>query len=129
MGFTTDYVTGVWVGNDNSKPMKTVTGGLLPAAIWKDVMVVAEKGLPAKPLARSQPQAPEEDEDFPYASSDASPGYRDDDESDDDRRVRADNHRPSFLNWLFGPSHDEEKKEGTQNNDEPPVDDDERANQ
>ncbi len=129
VGFTTDYVTGVWVGNDNSKPMKTVTGGLLPAAIWKDVMVVAEKGLPAKPLARSQPQAPVEDEDSPYASSDASPGYRGDDESDDDRRVRADNHRPSFLNWLFGPSHDGEKKEGTQNNDEPPVDDDERANQ
>jgi penicillin-binding protein 1A len=41
MGFTTDYVTGVWVGNDNASAMNHVTGGGLPAAIWRDVMVPA----------------------------------------------------------------------------------------
>ena len=38
MGFTTDYVAGVWVGNDSGAFMKGVTGGGLPAQIWHDVM-------------------------------------------------------------------------------------------
>jgi membrane peptidoglycan carboxypeptidase len=58
VGFTTDYVAGVWVGNDDSSPMKTVTGGSLPAAIWNDVMTAAEKGKPSKPLDMSPVQAP-----------------------------------------------------------------------
>jgi penicillin-binding protein 1A len=44
MGFTADYITGVWVGNDSGAYMKGVTGGSLPAHIWKDVMVAAEAG-------------------------------------------------------------------------------------
>ncbi len=50
VGFTADYVTGVWVGNDNEDPMQRVTGGSLPARIWHDFMVEAERGLPGKPL-------------------------------------------------------------------------------
>jgi len=56
IGFTTDYVAGVWVGNDDSSPTRGVTGGTLPAAIWKEAMLAAEKNLPAKPLDRSPPQ-------------------------------------------------------------------------
>lgn len=56
VGFTTDYVTAVWVGNDDSSPMKNVTGGTLPATIWKAVMKVAEQGHEAKGLDRSPPQ-------------------------------------------------------------------------
>ena len=41
MGFTTDYVAGVWVGNDDGESMKKVTGGGLPAQIWHDVMATA----------------------------------------------------------------------------------------
>jgi len=52
VGFTADYVAGVWVGNDDSSPMRGVTGGSLPAAIWREVMTAAEKGLPAR-TARS----------------------------------------------------------------------------
>ena len=44
MGFTTDYVTGVWVGNDSGAEMKAVTGGGLPAQIWHDVMAAAHIG-------------------------------------------------------------------------------------
>lgn len=55
VGFTADYVAGVWVGNDDSSPMNNVTGGTLPAEIWKATMREAEKGLPAKPLDRSSP--------------------------------------------------------------------------
>jgi penicillin-binding protein 1A len=41
VGYTANYVAGVWVGNDNGKPMKGVTGGSLPADIWKAVMMEA----------------------------------------------------------------------------------------
>jgi penicillin-binding protein 1A len=61
VGFTADYVTSVWVGNDNNKPMRNVTGGSIPAEIWKAVMTSAEDGLPAKPLDKSEPQAPTEE--------------------------------------------------------------------
>ena len=35
IGFTEDLVIGVWVGNDDDTPMKGVTGGSLPAKIWR----------------------------------------------------------------------------------------------
>jgi penicillin-binding protein 1A len=50
VGYTADYVTGVWVGNDDSKPMKNVTGGRVPTIIWKDFMLAVHRGLPAKEL-------------------------------------------------------------------------------
>ncbi len=44
VGFTPDYIAGVWVGNDDNSPMKRVTGGDLPAQIWHNVMSQAMKG-------------------------------------------------------------------------------------
>lgn len=41
IGFTPDVVTGVWVGNDDNSQMGGITGGTIPALIWKDVMTVA----------------------------------------------------------------------------------------
>lgn len=41
MGFTGQYVTGVWFGNDNFTPMNRVTGGSLPAMTWKEYMIYA----------------------------------------------------------------------------------------
>ncbi|WP_173518320.1 PBP1A family penicillin-binding protein [Ensifer sesbaniae] len=38
IGFTEPLVAGVWVGNDDDAPMKGVTGGALPAHIWRDFM-------------------------------------------------------------------------------------------
>lgn len=35
IGFNQALVVGVWVGNDDRKPMAGVTGGSLPAQIWK----------------------------------------------------------------------------------------------
>jgi penicillin-binding protein 1A len=56
IGFTADLVCGVWVGNDNAKPMHktatlTATGGGVPAHIFHAFMEDAEQGLPVKPLA------------------------------------------------------------------------------
>jgi penicillin-binding protein 1A len=58
VGFTTDYVTAVWVGNDDASPMNNVTGGTLPSYIWRDVMKAAEAHLPARALDRSAPYMP-----------------------------------------------------------------------
>ena len=41
IGYTPDVVTGVWVGNDDNSKMGELTGGTVPAKIWKDVMTVA----------------------------------------------------------------------------------------
>ena len=50
VGYTADLVTGVWVGNDNGAPMKRVTGGGLPAVLWKRFMADAHKGRAVRPL-------------------------------------------------------------------------------
>ena len=46
IGFTGDYVTGVWMGNDDNSPLTGVTGGGLPAEIWHEVMARVEEGQP-----------------------------------------------------------------------------------
>ncbi|MDE2463643.1 MAG: PBP1A family penicillin-binding protein [Alphaproteobacteria bacterium] len=51
VGFTSDYVCGVWVGNDNNAPMRRVVGGMLPAWIFHAFMGAAEQDQPPRPLA------------------------------------------------------------------------------
>lgn len=42
IGFVPPLVTGVWTGNDDNSPMKQqVTGGTLPALVWKEFMLAA----------------------------------------------------------------------------------------
>jgi len=50
VGFSAELVTGVWVGNDDNSPMKTVTGGGLPARLWQAYMKEALKDEPVRPL-------------------------------------------------------------------------------
>ncbi len=50
IGLTAELVTGVWVGNDDNKPMNKVTGGSLPVDIWHDYTVEALAGVPPSPL-------------------------------------------------------------------------------
>lgn len=38
IGFTGEFVTGVWMGYDDNKPLSGVTGGGLPAEIWRETM-------------------------------------------------------------------------------------------
>ncbi|WP_445680224.1 PBP1A family penicillin-binding protein [Radicibacter daui] len=65
-GFTSDLVAVVWMGNDDNKPMKHVTGGTLPAQLWRDFMLAATKGQPARPLPYLLPDEVE----VPVASND-----------------------------------------------------------
>ncbi|MBK20626.1 MAG: penicillin-binding protein [Rhodospirillaceae bacterium] len=50
IGFTAELATGVWLGNDNSSPMKNVSGGSLPTILWRRFMIDALKRAPIKPL-------------------------------------------------------------------------------
>jgi penicillin-binding protein 1A len=53
VGFTSDLIVGVWVGNDDNTPTKGVVGGDLPARIWRE-FVTQSAPVQAK-LARAQP--------------------------------------------------------------------------
>jgi penicillin-binding protein 1A len=55
IGFTADLVTGVWMGNDDEKPMQNVTGGTLPAQLWQGFMADAHQGLPPRALPSLAP--------------------------------------------------------------------------
>jgi len=52
IGFSNDLIVAVWVGNDDNSPMKDVTGGSIPARIWRDVMI-ASKGHVAESLKQT----------------------------------------------------------------------------
>jgi penicillin-binding protein 1A len=41
-GFSNRFVCVVWLGNDDNSSMKKVTGGSLPASIWREVMIAAQ---------------------------------------------------------------------------------------
>jgi penicillin-binding protein 1A len=56
IGFTADYVAGVWIGYDDNQPLKGVTGGGLPADIWHEVMTRIEDGVPVTQLPMILPQ-------------------------------------------------------------------------
>ncbi len=57
MGYTAQLTAGVWVGNDDYRPMDKVTGGSTPAEIWKNFMTAAHQGLPAQRLDGAYPAA------------------------------------------------------------------------
>ena len=64
MGYTGQYVTGVWLGNDDFRPMARVTGGSFPAQTWKTYMTAAYTtdnipnipGVEAHPRQRAEQQ-------------------------------------------------------------------------
>jgi len=58
IGFSADYVAGVWMGYDDNTPLKGVTGGGLPAEIWREAMKRVHEGVPVKPLPMVAPAPP-----------------------------------------------------------------------
>ncbi len=91
LGFTANYVTGVWMGYDDNTPLTGVTGGGLPAEIWRETMLRVHAGMPIEPLPMIDPSVPRSGEavaggvqaptDAPYyggssseASSERAPG-------------------------------------------------------
>jgi len=54
VGYTEQFVAGVWIGNDDGRAMNKVVGGSLPARLWRDVMLAALE-VPRTSAAHSQP--------------------------------------------------------------------------
>lgn len=48
VGFTPDWLAGVWIGNEDNRPMRGVEGGTLPAEVWRKVMLAAHGDLPTR---------------------------------------------------------------------------------
>ena len=57
VGFTADYVVGVWMGYDDNSPLTGVTGGGLPAEIWHEVMTRINEGVDPSPLLTEVPDS------------------------------------------------------------------------
>lgn len=56
IGFSADYVVGVWMGNDDNSPMGgKVSGGGLPSDIFREVMVRISEDIPVKNLPMQTP--------------------------------------------------------------------------
>jgi len=56
VGFSADYVAGVWMGYDDNTPLTGVTGAGLPAEIWREAMVRVHEGLERHPLPMLHPE-------------------------------------------------------------------------
>jgi len=113
VGFTTDYVGAAWVGNDDSSPTRGITGGTLPAYIWRDTMLVAEQGKPYRALNKSEQPSPEEQEMLASGASwngndDERLGRTPDLPADEQQRQPERRHRGGLLGWLFGDSDDDD---------------------
>ena len=55
IGFTADYVAGVWMGYDDNSPLTGVTGGGLPAEIFHQTMIRVTEGMEPRPLPLLEP--------------------------------------------------------------------------
>ena len=58
VGYAGDLVVGVWIGNDDNTPLNRVSGGGLPAQIWKDFMRGALALPEPRPSAQPDPEGP-----------------------------------------------------------------------
>jgi penicillin-binding protein 1A len=50
VGYTGNFVGGVWMGNDDYSPTRRMTGGTLPAMVWHDIMAYAHQGVELRQL-------------------------------------------------------------------------------
>ncbi len=50
VGFTGNFVCGIWFGNDDYAPTNRMTGGSLPAMTWNKIMSYAHQGVELKPI-------------------------------------------------------------------------------
>jgi len=61
IGFTSEYVAGVWMGYDDNTPLTGVTGSGLPAEIWHETMTRVHDGITPTPLPAFVPKPPKPD--------------------------------------------------------------------
>ena len=109
VGYSSYLVAGVWLGNDDNSPTRTVTGGSVPATIWKDVMAVAHANLSPAPLPGYIEEQPESAD--PYLVSQ--------EDSMDYEEFETPKRKKGFFERLFGggdePRAEKRKKRQSKN--------------
>lgn len=72
VGYTGNFVCGVWFGNDDYSPLNRMTGGALPAMVWHTIMEYAHQGVELKNIpglppnpAQTGPRIAESKDDVP----------------------------------------------------------------
>ncbi|WP_411342263.1 transglycosylase domain-containing protein [Sphingopyxis sp. J-6] len=65
VGYANGLVVGVWVGNDDNSPLKGVSGGGVPARIWRSFMTDASGAKQRSAPAAKNPAGPVEPLDIP----------------------------------------------------------------
>jgi penicillin-binding protein 1A len=58
VGYTGNFVCGVWFGNDDYTSMHQMTGGSLPAQTWREIVAYASQGIELKSIPGLGPQGP-----------------------------------------------------------------------
>lgn len=83
VGYTGNFVAGVWFGNDDYRPLNRMTGGSVPAMTWHTVMEYAHQGIELKNIpglppnpATIGPQIAEAKEDAPRPAMLSSRGVK-----------------------------------------------------
>ncbi|MGH6917320.1 MAG: transglycosylase domain-containing protein, partial [Geminicoccaceae bacterium] len=67
VGFTDELVIGVWVGNDDGRPMQGVTGGGLPALMFREFVLRAQGDAPFRPQPAPEKPSPGAPGEIPVA--------------------------------------------------------------
>jgi penicillin-binding protein 1A len=107
IGYTPYLTAGVWMGNDDNSPTKKVTGGSLPALVWRDIMEKAHENLAYRELPGTS-GGPSE---FVVAQNDASGVIEVDPDIAEPQEKPRKKKRRNLLSILFG-SRDEEPDDG-----------------
>jgi len=104
VGYTSNLVTGVWLGNDDGAPTKKITGGGMPVEIWSKFMRAAHQGVPVAylpgttsgPFAGFSPFASS-----PFAGAGGPPGLPPAPIPNPDAAVRPTPAAGTMDNWLL----------------------------
>jgi len=73
VGFTGNFVCGVWIGNDDYSSTNRMTGGSLPAMTWHQIMTYAHTGIELKNIPGVAPNPPPGTLPIPVASATTTP--------------------------------------------------------
>lgn len=109
IGYTPYLTAGVWMGNDDNSPTRKVTGGSLPALVWRDIMEPAHAGKPYQELPGTF--ASPADGDLLVAGNDLSGVAEQNPAITEIRQGPRKKKRRNLLSILFG-SRDEESDGG-----------------
>jgi penicillin-binding protein 1A len=109
VGYSSQLVGGVWVGNDDNSPTKNVTGGSLPTLVWKDVMDVALASFSPEPLPGELIDEQQTAEPYVVSQEDQNPLYGDADPQFEEQQVdQPRRRRKGLFESLFGSSDETE---------------------